>query len=222
MTPKSALFFAAGLGTRMAPLTNDRPKPMVNVAGKPLLFHALDLAERLTLVVNVHYKAEQIRDAVPADVHISDETDLLRETGGGLKHALPLLGDGPVFTMNTDAVWRGDNPFDTLHQHWRDDMEGLLLLVSKDNALGHSGQGDFITDQTGKIRRGAGAIYTGCQIIRTTDLDEVTEQSFSMWELWNRMLARGTLYGVEYNGKWCDVGRPESIAVAERMLSDDV
>ena len=222
MTPKSALFLAAGLGTRMAPLTHDRPKPLVNVAGKPLLFHALDLAERLTRVVNVHYKAEQIRDAVPADVHISDETDLLRETGGGLKHALPLLGDGPVFTMNTDAVWRGDNPFDKLHQHWRDDMEGLLLLVSKDNALGHSGQGDFITDQTGKIRRGAGAIYTGCQIIRTTDLDEVTEQSFSMWELWNRMLARGTLYGVEYNGKWCDVGRPESIAVAERMLSDDV
>ncbi len=222
MTPTSALFFAAGLGTRMAPLTNDRPKPMVNVAGKPLLFHALDLAEGLTRVVNVHYKADQIRDAVPTEVHISDETDLLRETGGGLKHALPLLGEGPVFTMNTDAVWRGDNPFDTLRQHWRDDMEGLLLLVSKDNALGHSGQGDFLTDEEGRIRRGAGAIYTGCQIIRTTDLSEVTEQKFSMWELWNRMLARGTLYGVEYNGKWCDVGRPQSIAVAEGMLSDDV
>ncbi len=220
MPAKAVLFFAAGLGTRMAPLTKDKPKPMVEVAGKPLLFHALDLAPNLRRVVNVHCFADQIRDAVPGDVLISDETGSLLETGGGLRKALPLLDSDPVFTMNTDAVWNGPNPFSILRTAWRDEMDGLLLLVEKENALGHKGRGDFIMDNAGRITRGESAIYTGCQIIRTADLAQVGKEAFSMWELWNRMLDRGTLFGVTYNGRWCDVGRPDSIALAEGLLRD--
>lgn len=222
MTAKSVLFFAAGFGIRMAPLTIHTPKPMIPVAGKPLLYHALDLAEGLTRVVNVHYLADQIIENVPDDVRISDESDALLETGGGLKKALPLLGSGPVFTMNTDAVWKGPNPFEILADHWTDEMEGLLLLVPKSNASGHVGKGDFITDERGRIARGPGDIYTGCQIIRTEDLTDCPDGPFSMWELWQRMLDRRTLFGVRYDGKWCDVGRPDCISIAETLLSEDV
>ena len=220
MSPNSVLFFAAGFGTRMAPLTDTRPKPMVKVAGKPLLFHALDLAPRFTRVVNVHYLAEQIIDAVPNDVTISDETDAILETGGGLKRALPYMTSNPVFTMNTDAVWHGPNPFEVLQSAWHDDMDGLLLLVPQPQAHGHIGKGDFLVDDHGRIRKGPGAIYTGCQIIRTDLLDDIDQTAFSMWELWNRMLQRGTLFGTEYNGNWCDVGRPDCIDIAQRMLAD--
>lgn len=220
MTPTSVLFFAAGLGTRMAPLTNDRPKPMIQVAGKPLLAHAMELSNAPVKVVNVHYKADQIRDYIGATALISDETAKVLETGGGLKNALPLLGDGPVFTMNTDAVWKGENPFTKLGERWRDDMDGLLLLVPRDNARGHVGKGDFLLADDGRITRGPGLIYTGCQIIRTDLLAEVQEDAFSMWELWNRMLDRRTLFGVSYDGLWCDVGRPDCIKVAEDMLRD--
>lgn len=222
MRPRSALFFAAGFGTRMAPLTDTRPKPLIEVAGKPLLFHALDLGNGLTRVVNVHYLGEQIIDCVPDDVLISDERGAILETGGGLKKALPLLGDDPVFTMNTDAVWRGPNPFDALAARWTDDMDGLLLLVAKENASGHVGKGDFLIDMDGRITRGAGDIYTGCQIIRTSDLAACHDSAFSMWELWNRMLDRRKLFGMRYDGKWCDVGRPDCISIAEDMLRDNV
>ena len=220
MYPNSVLFFAAGFGTRMAPLTNTRPKPMVKVADKPLLFHALDLAPQFTRVVNVHYLAEQIVDAVPDDVAISDETDAILETGGGLKRALPHLSSNPVFTMNTDAVWKGPNPFDVLLSEWQENMDGLLLLVPQSQAHGHTGKGDFLTDDKGRISKGPGAIYTGCQIIRTDLLGEIDATAFSMWELWNRMLQRGTLFGTKYSGHWCDVGRPDCIDIAQRMLAD--
>ena len=220
MFPNSVLFFAAGFGTRMAPLTDTRPKPMVQVAGKPLLFHALDPAPDMKRVVNVHYLADQIIAAVPNDVSISDETDAILETGGGLKRALPMLGSSPVFTMNTDAVWNGPNPFGALRSAWRDNMDGLLLLVPKVNAHGHNGAGDFVMNDQGQITRGPGAIYTGCQIIRTELLHDIDKTAFSMWDLWNLMLERGTLFGTHYTGEWCDVGRPQSIEIAERMLTN--
>lgn len=220
--PTHVLFFGAGFGTRMAPLSDHTPKPLIEVNGKPLLFHAMDLAPDLQAVVNVHYLADQMVAAIGSRAIISDETDDILETGGGLKKALPILGDGPVFTMNTDAVWRGPNPFDVLADAWQDHMDGLLLLIAKPNARGYAGGGDFVMDDTNRIARGPGAIYSGCQIIRTDLLSEVTEARFSMWELWNRMLARQTLFGVNYPGLWCDVGRPESIPVAEEMLRQDV
>lgn len=219
--PDAVLFFAAGLGTRMAPLTADRPKPLINVAGKPLLDHALDLATDIPrTVVNVHYKAAMVRAHLAGrDIAISDESDILRDTGGGLRHALPLLGYDPVFTMNTDAVWQGSNPFETLANAWNPaKMDGLLLLVNHGRAHGHTGKGDFELAADGRITWGPGPIYSGAQIVRTDGLLQTAETAFSMHVLWNQMLAKRRLFGVVYDGDWCDVGRPESIPMAETML----
>lgn len=221
MTPTSILLFAAGLGTRMAPLTNTRPKPLVEVAGKPLIDHALDHCGDLSIVVNVHYFADQMeRHLSNRDATISDETDKLRETGGGLKHALPLMENEPVFTMNTDAVWRGANPISILSDAWTDEMESLLLMIPRVNAIGHTGEGDFDMDANGHLTRGTDYVYSGVQIIRTNRLAQIYEDAFSMWTLWNGMLDRKTMFGVPYTGKWCDVGRPDSIPVAEAMLAE--
>lgn len=216
------LLFAAGLGTRMGALTADRPKPLIPVAGKPLIDHALtltDLPEVGTRVVNVHAKAQMIRDHLDGtDVLISDETDALLETGGGLRKAMPLLGGSPVITMNTDAVWRGPNPVSTLIAHWRDEMEALLLVVPLAQVRGHPGKGDFDVGPDGRLERAPGDIYSGAQIVRTDTLADVHEAKFSMNIVWDQMAARDGLYGVRYTGEWCDVGQPSSIPLAEAML----
>ena len=216
------LLFAAGKGTRMAPLTDHLPKPLINVAGKPLLDHAYDYAvdARCThIVINTHYLGDMIRNhVVGRDVLISDEGDLLRETGGGLRHALPLLRQDVVVTLNTDAVWRGPNPVKLLLNQWRPEMQGLTLVVAKDNVRGHPGAGDFKTDKDGRISRGRDLIYAGAQIIRTDKLAAMTDDVFSMNVIWDQMIAEGGLFGAIYDGQWCDVGQPDSIPLAETML----
>jgi MurNAc alpha-1-phosphate uridylyltransferase len=216
------LLFAAGLGTRMGALTADRPKPLIPVAGKPLIDHALDVATTAqtgTKVVNLHYKGQIIRDHLAGqNILFSDESDKLRETGGGLRHALPLLGASPVLTMNTDAVWKGPNPVTHLLNAWDDKMEALLLIVATENAHGHPGKGDFDIDGDGRLQRASGAIYTGVQIIQTEALQDIAERAFSMNMVWDQIAARGGLYGALYGGQWCDVGQPESIPIAEAML----
>ena len=173
MNPLPVLLFAAGFGTRMGPLTREKPKPMVKVAGLPLIDHALNLLTEANTpkVVNLHYKAEILRDHLAGrDIQFSDESDAILETGGGLRRALPLLGKSVVATLNTDAIWQGVNPIETLMNAWRPEMEALLLTVPKDRAIGHKGAGDFIADTNGRLTRGAGEIYTGLQIVRTDDL----------------------------------------------------
>ncbi len=221
--PNAILLFAAGLGTRMAPLTNTRPKPLVEVSGKPLLDHALAQCLGLKAVVNVHYFAEQIHAHLAGtDVLVSDESDQLLETGGGLKRALPLLDSNPVLTMNTDAVWRGSNPVKSLQNDWRPEkMDALLLMIPTSNAVGHNGSGDFDIDSEGRLTRGSDYVYSGVQIIRTDDLATISLKAFSMWALWEGMLANETMFGVVYDGQWCDVGRPGSIPVAEDMLAGE-
>ena len=218
----SVMLFAAGLGTRMGPMVQDRPKPLIKVAGRSLIDHALELTDTAGLmppVVNLHYKPDMVRaHLAQRNVVFSDETDDLLETGGGLRRALPLLGDGPVVTLNTDAVWNGSNPIDQLLSQWRDEMEALLVLVPKDNAYGHKGTGDFERASDGRLSRGADYVYTGLQMIRTDTLSDISDKAFSMNVLWNRMDARGGLFGTVWDGDWCDVGQPESIAIAERML----
>lgn len=216
------LLFAAGLGARMGALTKDKPKPLIRVAGKPLIDHALDLAteaEVTTTVVNLHYRGRQIRDHL-AGKHVvfSDESAALLETGGGLRHALPLLNGNPVLTMNTDAVWKGPNPVQHILRAWQPKMEALLLIVEKHNATGHLGQGDFRIDAGGHLHRAPEAIYTGLQIIRTDVLWEIDETAFSMNLAWDIIAQRGGLYGAAYEGQWCDVGQPASISAAEAML----
>jgi len=216
------LLFAAGLGTRMGALTKDKPKPLIRVAGKPLIDHALDLATEAntaTKVVNLHYRGTMIRDHLAGKpVVFSDESAALLETGGGLQHALPLLNGNPVLTMNTDAVWNGPNPVQHILRAWQPKMEALLLIVEKRSAMGHLGQGDFRIDAVGRLHRAPDAIYTGLQIIRTDVLSEIEETAFSMNLAWNIIAERGGLYGTVYDGQWCDVGQPASIAAAEAML----
>ena len=215
-----AMIFAAGLGTRMGALTATCPKPLIPVAGKPLLDHALTIARAASprIVVNTHYLADQIRSHLTGQPILLSHEPTLLETGGGLRAALPLLDGNPVFTLNSDAVWRGPNPLATLAQGWRHDMEALLLLLPRAQAIGHTGLGDFAIDAQNCLTRAPGLVYSGAQIIRTDDLAAITDTKFSLNLLWDRMAARGTLYGLPYPGQWCDVGRPDSLPLAEGML----
>jgi MurNAc alpha-1-phosphate uridylyltransferase len=225
MTPKAIMIFAAGRGTRMGALTKDRPKPLIEVGGRALIDHALDLTRDpsvapLNCVANLHYHGDLLRQHLEGSgVVLSDESDMLRETGGGLKKALPLLGEGPVFTLNSDAVWDGPNPLKTLVNGWDEDrMDGLLLLIPRENALGHKGLGDFFIDEEGRLGRGAGLVYSGAQIIRTDGLSAIQDPVFSLNRLWDDMLRKGTLFGAVQSGRWCDVGQPESLPLAEALL----
>lgn len=219
------MLFAAGFGTRMGRLTAHRPKPLIEVAGRALIDHALSLAEAHgahPVVANLHYLPDELeRHLSGRNIHLSHESPDILETGGGLRAALPLLGPGPVFTMNTDAVWRGPNPLDHLAALWDPArMDALLLCVPPARALGHSGTGDFRIGPDMRASRGPGSVYSGLQIIKPDLLHSVPEPSFSLNRIWNMMLARGRLCATDYPGRWCDVGRPEGIALAEAMLQD--
>ena len=217
-----ALLFAAGRGTRMGVLGDKTPKCLIKVAGRPLLDHALALTDAPAVsrkVINLHYKAQMIQEHLAGqDILFSHESDRALETGGGLRHALPHLGDGPVFTVNTDAVWSNQTAINTLAATWQPHMDGLLLIVPKARAVGHLGNGDFDLSSNGHITRGGEYIYTGVQLLRTEALADINDAIFSLNKLWDRYLAKGTLYGVVYEGSWCDVGQPQSIKLAEDMI----
>lgn len=224
--PFPLMVFAAGFGTRMGALTAQRPKPLIEVAGRPLIDHALDLAEQAgatPVVVNTHYLADQIAHHLAGrPVRLSHEPDRILETGGGLRKALPLLGNGPVMTLNSDAIWTGLNPLSQLMARWDDDrMDALLLLLPAQAATGHSGTGDFLADAQGRLTRAKGApglVYLGAQILRTEWLHAIDQQVFSLNLLWDRMIENGRAFGLVHQGGWCDVGRPEGIAEAEALL----
>ena len=222
-TPNAVMIFAAGFGTRMKALTVDRPKPLIEVAGKPLIDYALDLVDAAAIpncVANVHYKPTALVAHLEArGVKVSYEASRILETGGGLKHARSLLPDGPVFTMNSDVVFRGPNPFEALCAVWNPaKMDALLLLVPVCSAFATSSTGDFDIDDEGTLSRGAGLIYTGLQILKLNTLTDIEQEVFSLNLVWDRLQAQGRLFGTSYSGKWCDVGHPEGIAVAEALL----
>jgi MurNAc alpha-1-phosphate uridylyltransferase len=223
--PNAVMMFAAGFGARMKHLTQDQPKPMVKVAGRPLIDYALDLATGIApdrIVANLHYKPEPLLDHLRGrNVQTIVEKPDILETGGGLRNALPLLGSGPVFTMNTDAIWVGPNPLTMLLDAWNPDtMDALLIGIPTRQAVGHSGKGDFALGQDGHLTRGPGVIYGGVQIIKTDLLDTIPDHAFSLNLLWDKMLVQGRLYGLGYTGQWCDVGHPEGVTLAENMLRD--
>lgn len=223
--PEAVMLFAAGFGTRMGELTRDRPKPLIPVAGRPLIDHALDLVEAVRpkrVVANLHYHADQlVEHLAPRNVLLSLEQPKILETGGGLRAAQPLLGTDPVYTMNTDAIWSGPNPLKLLQEAWDPDrMDALLICVPIGQTTGHVGNGDFRLDAGGRISRGPGLVYGGVQILKTKGLAGIQEKAFSLNLLWDRMHSAGRLFGLEYPGRWCDVGRPEGIALAEELLAD--
>jgi MurNAc alpha-1-phosphate uridylyltransferase len=224
------MIFAAGLGTRMGALTRDRPKPLLQVAGRPLIDHALALARAAgaaPVVANAHAHADQLAAHLARtapEVRVAREPVLL-ETGGGLKAALPLLGRGPVFTLNADIVWRGPNPLAALAAAWDGERMGALLaLVPRAAALGHGGAGDFDREPDGRLARRSAApaaafVYAGAQIIDTAALDRFAPGVFSLNAVWDALLAEGRLFGLPWRGRWVDVGRPEGLALAEAELA---
>jgi MurNAc alpha-1-phosphate uridylyltransferase len=223
MTPNALMLFAAGLGTRMGDLVNDRPKPLIEVAGKALLDHALDQVSEAgikTVAVNAHYRAAMVHEHLKGrDLTVVEEHPELLDTGGGLRNALPLLGNDPLFTMNSDCVWSGPNPLRVLAQHWNPEtMDALLLLIPPQNAAGRKMAGDFRLEN-GLLIRGGDLIYSGVQILKTGDLGNVPEPAFSLNKVWDVMKDKGRLRGVVYDGHWCDVGSPFGLAEAEKMLN---
>ncbi|WP_298259063.1 nucleotidyltransferase family protein [uncultured Litoreibacter sp.] len=222
--PTSAMVFAAGFGTRMGALTQSRPKPLIEVAGRALLDHALDVVRdaEVRAVVNAHYKSDMVAAHLNTrpNVELLVETPDILDTGGGLKAALPHLGSDPVFTLNSDAVWAGPNPLDCLRNAWQPERMGaLLLLVPLARTVGYTRAGNFAVDNEGRLTRDTnGLVYTGAQILHTDGLAQITETQFSLNRLWDQMLPSKQVYGVEYSGYWADVGTPEGIKLAEDMI----
>jgi MurNAc alpha-1-phosphate uridylyltransferase len=218
------MMFAAGFGTRMKHLTENLPKPLVPVAGRRLVDHALDLARGVSparIVANLHYLPEQLDAHLRVQgVETVTETPEILDTGGGLRNALPLLGNGPVFTMNSDAIWAGPNPLALLREAWDPaGMDALLMTVPLKQTLGHGGNGDFTQADDGRLQRGPGNVYGGVQIIKTDLLAQIEAKKFSLNVLWDMMLERETLFGIPYPGRWCDVGHPGGIQLAESLLA---
>ncbi len=229
------MLMGAGLGKRMRPLTATRPKPLVEVAGRPLIDHALDRLRAggiARVVVNVHYLADALeahlrRRAGDLDIAISDERAELLETGGGVVRALPLLGDRAFFVANADNLWI-DGPGETfglLAARWDDAaMDALLLVVPLARATCHAGKGDFHMDAAGRLaRRRPGRIapfvYTGVQLVSPRLFAGAPAGPFSTNLLWDRAIAAGRARGLVHQGLWFDVGTPAAIPVAEAALA---
>ena len=233
--PKVAMVMAAGLGKRMRPLTASRPKPLVEVAGRALLDHAMDRLRAAGVeraVVNVHYLADALeahlaRRVKDIAIDVSDERGQLLETGGGLVHARALLGDAPFFVVNSDNLWL-DGPVDTLRllaARWDpEEMDALLLVVPLARANCHRGQGDFHMDAIGRLARRrpgrvAPFVFTGVQLVSPRLLDGAPGGPFSTNLLWDRAIAAGRAFGLAHQGLWFDVGTPAAIPVVEAMLA---
>ena len=234
--PKTAMVMAAGLGKRMRPLTASRPKPLVEVAGKPLIDHVLDRLRSAgveRIVVNVHYLADAMEAHLQAratgfEVAISDERALLLETGGGLVQAAPMIEDDPFLVVNSDNFWI-DGPADTLRllaSHWREgEMDALLLVVPHARAANNAGVGDFHMDALGRLRRRgvcrvAPFVFTGIQMVSKRLLRDAPEGAFSTNILWDRAIEEGRCFGAVHQGLWFDVGSPPAIKATEAALSD--
>lgn len=233
--PKTAMVLAAGLGTRMRPLTNDRPKALVEVGGRALIDHVLDrLADAgiEKVVVNVHWFADRLEHHLAARtrpaITISDERAELLETGGGLKKARPLLGDDPVFVANIDSVWidRGDALGDLIRLWDPERMDAALLLARREGSIGFEGGGDFFLGDDGRLTfRGEAAsapyAYMGVHITRPDYADAGPDGPFSLSPLWRQSAAQGRLYGCVLDGDWMHVGDPQARDEAEARLKDE-
>ncbi len=230
----TAMVLAAGLGKRMRPLTATQPKPMVRVAGKPLIDHALDRLSDAGIaraVINVHYLADVLEAHVlersEPQIEISDERELLLETGGGMVRAKNRLPD-PFFSINSDNLWL-DGPKDAfadLSSVWdADRMDALLLLVPHKGASNFRGKGDFHMDAYGRLsRRRSGRIapfvFTGIQLVSKRLLRDAPEGPFSTNLLWDRAIEEERLFGLAFTGRWFEVGTPEAIKPTELALAD--
>jgi MurNAc alpha-1-phosphate uridylyltransferase len=233
-TPRRAMVLAAGLGTRMRPLTDTLPKPLMPVAGKALIDHVLDrLADAgvARAVVNVHYLADTLQQHLAyrtrPQIAISDERGLLLGTGGGVAHALPQLGGAPFFLINSDTIWiDGVTPnlaqladaFDPAR------MDALLLLASTSGSIGYDGRGDFAMASDGRLRKRAERevapfVYAGVAILSPALFEDAPQGEFPLTTLFDRAAQAGRLHGLRLEGLWMHVGTPEAIAAAEGAIA---
>jgi MurNAc alpha-1-phosphate uridylyltransferase len=227
------MVLAAGLGKRMHPLTLDRPKPLVEVAGKRLIDYAFDRlrsAHVRRAVVNVHYLADQLeawaRGQTSPQIIISDERGTLLDTGGGIRKALAHLGPDPFFVLNSDSFWidAAIPALERLRRAWDGTrMDSLLLLSPLASAVGYDGTGDFHMDAGFRLSRRrpgevAPYVYAGCFLVAPALFARSPGGAFSMNLLWDRAIAEGRLFGLAHDGPWIHVGRPESIAYAELAM----
>jgi MurNAc alpha-1-phosphate uridylyltransferase len=231
---RRAFLPAAGLGTRMRPITDSRPKALVEVAGKSLLDHALDRLSAVgvsDVVVNVHHFADMVEEHLANRKHprivISDERDELLETGGGLVKAMPLLGDEPFFVMNADTLWidgvrpnlaRLAEAFDPAR------MDALLLLASSVGSIGYTGRGDFRVDTLGRLTRRperdlAPFVYAGAAVISPALMAEAPRGAFSLNRMFDRAIEAERLFGLRLEGIWMHVGTPDAITAAEASIA---
>ena len=227
-----AMILAAGLGVRMRPLTNDRPKPLIEVAGKALIDYGFDRLREAGVqkaVVNGHYRAKQIllwsqHQAAP-EVVFSDEQAEILDTGGGIAKALPLLGRLPFFVLNSDSFWvDGRVPaLSRLRAAWDDaTMDCLLLLCHVDRTIGYDGRGDFRLERDGRLIRqqGSGALaYIGGYLVHPRLFKNAPPGKFSMNVLWDQAISEGRLHGIAHSGKWFHVGTPDAVGLAEAELA---
>lgn len=216
------MILAAGLGLRMRPLTNSTPKPLISVKGKTMLQRAYEHLKTINagpIVVNAHYLPDKIvahlQDLDP-EIIISPE-EVLLETAGGIKKALPLLGEGAFFTLNGDTVWTGSESLKVMEDIWDPSiMDALLLLVPKENAHGYEGKGDFFLDLNGGLRRPqngreAPYVYMGVQLTHNSLFDEAPEGPLSLNVLWNQALEKGRLFGTLHKGEWFHISTPKDL-----------
>jgi MurNAc alpha-1-phosphate uridylyltransferase len=230
--PKTAMILAAGLATRLRPLSSNRPKALMEVAGKPLIDHTLDRLAEVGVtraIVNTHYLADQIERHLagrkrPA-IEISHEDPIL-DTGGGIAKALPRLGPDPFYAINAKIVWRGgqEEALRRLAAIWDEEcMDALLLLQPTVSAVGYEGPGDLAMDQFGALRfrepqEIAPFVYASIQIVHPRLFDGSPRGAFPLRPLWERAAASGRLYGLRHDGEWYLVSTPAGLAAAEEQL----
>ena len=230
--PKTAMVLAAGLGTRMRPLTDRKPKPLVEVAGKPLIDHVLDRLEDAGVenaVVNIHYLAEMMAFHLAARkkpyIMFSDERGMLLGTGGAVVKALPLIGDAPFFHLNSDTVWieQGKPNLNRLAEAFNPRAMDALLLLAPTTSIGYDGFGDFFMGEDGRLRRRhdrevAPFVYAGAAIFTPPLFAGAPEGEFSLNVLFDRAIEEGRLHGLKLFGLWMHVGTPDAIGPAEAAI----
>ena len=237
MTIRQAMVLAAGLGTRMRPITDTIPKPLVRIAGRPMIDYIIDMlvaAGVETIAVNVHHHADQMVAHLNArkDVRIliSDERDQLMNSGGGLAKGLKLLEPGPVLVMNADLFWVGETPdkptnLQKLAQFFdAETMDMALLCVDMDRTTGHNGEKDFSLAPDGALTRYSEGeprpvVYAGAIAMNKALLDDAPDDAFNLNMYFDRAIAQNRLFGLSLDGQWITVGTPDAIEDAERTIA---
>ncbi len=231
---RKAMVLAAGLGTRMRPLTDTRPKPLVEVNGRPLIDHVLERLAEVEVeeaVVNLHHHADLLEAHLkarkgPPRIVLSDERDALLETGGGVRRALSHFGDAPFFAINSDTIWiEGMRPnlarMEAVFDPER--MDVLLLLASTALSIGYDGPGDFLMDADGRLTRRpervmAPFVYAGAAILKPGLFDAAPDGAFSLNRIFDQAREADRLFGIRLEGIWMHVGTPDAIAAAEDAI----